>query len=356
VAAPEGEALVAPAKGMHVTDAGVLGRAQGCWLGQLAGDALGSLVEFRAGALIRSEYPRGVRDLVDGGHWNTLGGQPTDDSELALMLARSLVKEGAFDEDAVARAYAGWYRSGPFDMGATTARALSAAARDREHAARAARDAGNVESEANGALMRVSPLGIFGWAAAPERVAGWARADASLTHPNVVCLDASAVYAVAVARAIATGESAAEVYAFARRWAREQGVHGDVIETLEAAAKAAPEDYSDLMGWVRIALQNAFWQLLHAPSLEEGVVDTVMRGGDTDTNGCIAGALLGAVHGIGAVPWRWVDRVVTCRPIIGLEGVRRPRPREYWPVDALDLAERLAYLGGKVAEQQEKSS
>ena len=36
------------------------------------------------------------------------------------MLARSLVKEGGFDEDAVARAYAGWYRSGPFDMGSTT--------------------------------------------------------------------------------------------------------------------------------------------------------------------------------------------------------------------------------------------
>ena len=31
------------------------------------------------------------------------------------------------------------------------------------------------------------------------------------------------------------------------------------------------------MGWILIALQNAFYQLLHAPSLEEGVVDTVMR-------------------------------------------------------------------------------
>ena len=33
------------------------------------------------------------------------------------------------------------------------------------------------------------------------------------------------------------------------------------------------------MGWVLIALQNSFYQLLHAPNLEEGVVATVMSGG-----------------------------------------------------------------------------
>lgn len=48
----------------------------------------------------------------------------------------------------------------------------------------------------------------------------------------------------------------------------------------------------------------SLWQLLHAPSLEEGVVDTVMRGGDTDTNAAICGALIGAVHGRGAIPSR----------------------------------------------------
>ena len=56
--------------------------------------------------------------------------------------------------------------------------------------------------------------------------------------------------------------------------------------------------------WVLIALRNALWRLLRASSLEEGVVDTVMRGGDTDTNAAIAGTLLGAVHGRDAVPAR----------------------------------------------------
>jgi ADP-ribosylglycohydrolase len=48
---------------------------------------------------------------------------------------------------------------------------------------------------------------------------------------------------------------------------------------------------------VLIAFQDALWQLLHAASREEGVVDTLSRGGDTDTNATICGALLGSVYG-----------------------------------------------------------
>jgi len=72
-------------------------RAQGCLLGQLAGDALGSLVEFQSPSEIRRSYPDGVRKLADGGTWNTIAGQPTDDSEMALLLARRLVKNGSYE-------------------------------------------------------------------------------------------------------------------------------------------------------------------------------------------------------------------------------------------------------------------
>ncbi len=40
-------------------------RAQGCLLGQLAGDALGSLVEFQSPDEIRHGYPDGVRELAE---------------------------------------------------------------------------------------------------------------------------------------------------------------------------------------------------------------------------------------------------------------------------------------------------
>jgi hypothetical protein len=104
---------------------------------------------------------------------------------------------------------------------------------------------------------------------------------------------------------------------------------------------------------VLIAFQNAFYQLLHAGTLEAGIIATVRAGGDTDTTAAIAGALLGAVHGREAIPQQWFNRIITCRPIKGLPIVQRPRPAAYWPVDALALAERLLLEGLRVARLKE---
>lgn len=70
-----------------------------------------------------------------------------------------------------------------------------------------------------------------------------------------------------------------------------------------------------------------------------------MAGGDTDTNGAIAGAILGSVYGRYTLPRQWRDRILTCRPISRLQSVKKPRPEAFWPVDAMWLAEWLLYLG-----------
>ena len=57
----------------NTANAATLSRAQGWLLGQLAEDALGSLVEFQTPERIRQGYPDGVHDLTDGGTWNTVG-------------------------------------------------------------------------------------------------------------------------------------------------------------------------------------------------------------------------------------------------------------------------------------------
>lgn len=63
-----------------------MSRARGSLLGLLAGDTLGSLVEFQSPEEIQQAYPGGVRELANGGTWNTIAGQPTDDSEMVLLL------------------------------------------------------------------------------------------------------------------------------------------------------------------------------------------------------------------------------------------------------------------------------
>lgn len=325
----------------------LLTRAQGCLLGQLAGDALGSLVEFQTVHQIQHQYPDGVRILRDGGTWNTLAGQPTDDSELALMLARTLVRSG-FDDQAIAAAYAHWYESDPFDIGATTQQALSAASialQTGTNPAIAAQKAASTTSQANGALMRISPLAIYGHAMSESQLVSWAKRDAQLTHPHGVCQDANAVFVMSIRHALTTGASPQAVYTYAKIWAEQTDIHPTVVDAITEAAHQPPSDYSHQMGWVRIALHNAFYQLLHAPTLEEGIVNTVMQGGDTDTNGAIVGALLGAVYGYDAIPAQWRDRILNCRPEAGAVGVYRPRPPIFWTVDALQLAEELLLAG-----------
>lgn len=103
-------------------------RAQGCLLGQLAGDSLGSLVEFQSPDAIRRKYPDGVRELADGGTWGTIAGQPTDDSEMALALARMLMKHRRYDAEEARKSYMLWLKSGPLDCGNTVASGLQATA------------------------------------------------------------------------------------------------------------------------------------------------------------------------------------------------------------------------------------
>ena len=309
------------------SNSGVLSRAQGCLLGQLIGDSLGSLVEFQSPERIRRRYPDGVRDMADGGTFNTIAGQPTDDSEMALLLARSLVSQGTFDQEEVRKAYVYWLDSRPFDVGNTIQSGLTGWPIP--------------DSQANGAMMRVSPLGIFGANYELAQVGEWARQDAELTHIHPVCKQANALFAMAIAHAVRTGCSTYDLYEMIAGWAEEMGVRSSLKEAIAGAADSPPEEFVCQQGWVLIAFRNALWQLLNAENVEEGIVDSVMRGGDTDTNAAISGALLGAVHGREAIPERWVETIQGCRPQAGTPGVHKPRPECFWPADALELAEQL---------------
>ena len=56
-------------------------------------------------------------------------------------------------------------------------------------------------------------------------------------------------------------------------------------------------------------VELAFSALVNAKDFEDGVVAVISRGGDTDTNACVAGALLGAKFGKSRIPERWVSKL-----------------------------------------------
>jgi ADP-ribosylglycohydrolase/fructose-1,6-bisphosphatase/inositol monophosphatase family enzyme len=349
VAPPSPFGLARPPLGQAVRDARLLSRAQGCLLGQFAGDALGGLVEFTSPEVIASRYPHGVRTMHDGGTWKNLAGQPTDDSEMALMLARSLVKNGRYEPGLALDAYCHWWPKA-WDRGGTLAQALGPAClgqTTRERLQLAMKHA-NPERPSNGCMMRLSPAGIFA-AGRPEAAAAIARQDSRLTHPHPVCADACAAYAAAVAAAIASGDRET-AYATALAETRKPGTQPEALQAVEAARHVPPADYITQQGWVLIALQNALYQLLHAASVEEGIVDTIGRGGDTDTTAAIAGALLGACQGREALPAGWRRTLSCCRPVAGMP-TQHTTPPELWPVDALELAEAVLAAGMSTSQR-----
>jgi ADP-ribosylglycohydrolase/fructose-1,6-bisphosphatase/inositol monophosphatase family enzyme len=302
-----------------------LDRALGCLLGQAIGDSLGSMVEFKRRDEIRARYPAGLLDLGDSPVWGTFAGQPTDDTELALALARSIVRSGGYDAVDARTAYQDWGASHPFDIGNAT-RAAFADGRPNHH------------TQANGSLMRVASIGV--WAPDVGIAAKAARDDSALSHPHAVCQAACAAYAAAIAASLAGADRQGMLAAALMH----DGGLGEIAEALRATTP--PEVFDDhRQGWVLIALRNAFFHLNTGTSVEDAIIATVNAGGDTDTNGAICGALIGAADGRSALPMRWIMPVLTCRAHAGLHA-KHPRPETYWADDLLDLTEALLLCGG----------
>lgn len=312
----------------------LLERARGALWGQAVGDALGTTVEFEPAASAARPRANGwPGEIVGEGPFSMAPGQVTDDTELALALARSLAAEGRYDADRVAAAYVRWRQSEPWDCGGATDQAFGRHVELGGDLAARVRARASTKTQANGSLMRSSPLGVFGRGLQRTALAELAAEDSRLSHPHEVCRAACAVYVTTVADAVRTGDAGPALFARALAFARGSALAAPVVDTLEAAEEGLPVSDEASQGWVRVALQHAFHQLRHATTFEPALVATIAKGGDTDTNAAIVGALLGATLGVGAIPARWVETVRRCVP---------ERPAEYHCADLDALAARLA--------------
>uniref|UniRef100_A0A914Q2V1 ADP-ribosylhydrolase ARH3 n=1 Tax=Panagrolaimus davidi TaxID=227884 RepID=A0A914Q2V1_9BILA len=90
-------------------------------------------------------------------------------------------------------------------------------------------------------------------------------------------------------------------------------------------------------GYIGVAFQSAFYQLLHAKSFASGLENAIARGGDTDTNGCIVGALIGARFGVDEIPREWIDTVRAAEPCeLSLDGSRKNMDLTFLSIKDID--------------------
>jgi ADP-ribosyl-[dinitrogen reductase] hydrolase len=308
-------------------------RRLGALLGAAVGDALGTTNEFsKPEAVKHPALATGPQvELEGGGPFAVEPGQVTDDSQMAVALARSLSTTARYDQVVALKEYQRWLAIPPFDIGGTTYSSLrSARSGDPFAGARRIWESTGQTLAPNGSLMRTWILGVaFADDAEARREAS--LLDSAITHFDPLCRLACAAYNTAISTAIAgrtpevclaaAGDEIVTSAGLLRQMHPEleaviEARHADLYRDLELARRDDPEVYGtgthllELQGHVRVAFRLAFWHLLHSPGYKESLLDIANRGGDSDTNACIAGGLLGARFGVLGIPEGWVKLVL----------------------------------------------
>jgi poly(ADP-ribose) glycohydrolase ARH3 len=313
-----------------VTD--FLDRARGALLGTFVGDALGMPYE--------GVPPSAVPERLEMRDARLGRGTYTDDTQMTIALAESLLERGGADPDALGHAFLAAYDPRRGYGGGTRAvlRLIESGTRASEAAVQVF---GGEGSLGNGAAMRVAPVAVR-FADEPERVAEQADRSARATHGHIFGIDAARVQAAAVAaglrgedvpaaahHAAATAELRHRIDAVTALLAldedRARGPAGGVGPPPPAREPGpgskplalpgtrgrppTPEQVASVLGTTSAGLESvptAIYAACAHDEFEQAVTFAVRCGGDTDTIGAMSGAIAGAMHGAGAIPPRWL--------------------------------------------------
>ena len=306
-------------------------RAYGALAGLALGDALGMPTQAMSPEQIRAVYGR-ITGLVDGDASQPYApgmpaGSVTDDTEQALLIASLLVRgrgssSGRVALNAVEFAHAllAWEDSmierGSLDLlGPSTKAAL-----ERVRAGEDPLTVGGAGTT-NGAAMRVTPIGIAVSTEDPEAFAEAVWSSCRVTHATRQGFQSAALVAAAVSMGIDAARSPSldlrsllwkaltYVDSLPERgaWTPDPDVVAATRRAMQLAANPASSSLECLVEQVGTsvasahAIPMAFALLARDPS-PRALLDAANLGGDTDTIGAIAGAILGAAFGVEVLP------------------------------------------------------
>lgn len=276
----------------------------GCLLGLALGDALGA--PYEGGPVERLVWRVIGKTRQGAMRW-------TDDTQMAIDVAESLVAHGSVDEDDLARRFGQSYRWSR-GYGPAAARLLKRIRRG-ENWRQANRAIYPEGSFGNGGAMRAPVVGVF-FAERLDAMVDAARRSAVVTHAHPLALEGAVLVAFVTALA-ATGCHPTEIvqYAFARC---QLGPFRSRLELatrwLQSEANALPKEIRRQLG-VGIAASESCVTAVYvslrflARPFEELIDFIVGCGGDVDTIGAMAGGIWGAANGMGRLPAAQLDKL-----------------------------------------------
>jgi len=280
--------------------------AKGALLGLACGDALGRPVEFRSPDWIADQHGT-VTEMLGHGTHGQPAGTVTDDTDMALCIARSLAEQQTFDGQDIADRFADWYEDGPFDIGLMTADAIS-----EYQAGTSWRDAGREvwqrraegSNAGNGSIMRCAPHAIA-FAENLDALDTVSGQSSAITHHDPRCQYGCTILNHTIAGYV-RGDSDPLSDAITRV---DGDAPGELVETIRLVPDIVDDEQLENTGYVVHTLQTSLHDALTADTAEDAIVTSVNRGGDTDTLGAVTGAVAGARFGADALPNRWVETI-----------------------------------------------
>lgn len=308
-----------------------LDHATGALVGLALGDAIGMPTQSMSPRQIHKEYGS-ITGLVDASPEQPIApsmkaGSVTDDTEQALLIADLLIAhDGAIPPMEFAKTLLEWedvmIARGSLDLlGPSTKTALEAVRNGADPTAT------GKTGTTNGAAMRVAPIGIAFSTHSMEHFVHGVRASCRVTHDTVPGFTSAALTAAAVSLGVdglPTREAIARALNLITRvgelgeWSPKASVTARASEAL-ALSDTIDDDHSFLdslrtrIGTSVESNESIPCALALAHRYSDRPIEALLAasnlGGDTDTIGAIAGAILGATVGMSAWPRDWWDTV-----------------------------------------------
>ena len=277
-------------------------RAAGALVGSAVGDALGAPFEFGRPGAFTARFPapaRGARtEMCGGGPLGREPGEVTDDTQMALLVATSLLERGGLAGADLFDRFLRWAAADPPDIGEQTRAVLASGLPWHTAAAEPFRRTGR--SAGNGSLMRTTPAAVRFAREGRATTADAARRISALTHGDPAAGEGCAVFHELVRVALDGGDPLESVPA---ALASVAGEHRE--RYAEVLAPDWTPEPGTPNGAVWPTLGSAVWALRHGTSFADVLRLVVDLGGDTDTVAAVTGGLAGAVYGMGGIPMRW---------------------------------------------------
>lgn len=260
-------------------------------VGTAVGDALG--VPFESMLVNNKELISWDGKTFTGSVYHQLlPGQYSDDTQMSIMVAESLINNKGFNPDDLAVRYVDWIVSGRArGYGRTTLMAVQNLSAGKHWS-----ESGIAGSYGNGTAMRAAPFGIY-FRNDLQSLVAICKIDSAITHASE---DAEAgSIAIALAAAHAVNDDTEDLLERISEKLPDCKVKALVysLGSLINSDKISPQQALRVLGTkanVRETVPAALYCFLKFDNYHEAILTAIKAGGDTDTTAAIVGALFGA--------------------------------------------------------------